>query len=282
MNPYFLMSLAVAALVVWTAGSFFFWRISQANKARSARKDSQPAFRLAEQWLSESQRKLEELYKRSEQPLGTAQNELLELRLEAARLPQGAKGLRSVRESLAGDYKPLEAGKTPLDLVRLYLTEGDYRQGSGGLLFLKTPLGEMPCLEAGEKGNPLGDADMKKALSLLSAALNQNPATGGFLYLGDDRRYQACLQKPDWMEGLKSQRLMAVDFRGLTALLLSLRMSRDSEKVCGAFEQGVEATRLLLGQSEKMSAELSRLSSHSLKIRSIMEGGVPSDLAEKE
>ncbi len=90
--------------MVWTSGSYFFWRISRTNKARFAHRDVQPAYRLAEQWLLESQRKLEDLYKKSEQPLGTAQNELLELRLEAGRLPQGVKGLRSVRESMAGAY----------------------------------------------------------------------------------------------------------------------------------------------------------------------------------
>src|SRR5580692_2013133 len=142
LNSYFLIGLVLVALVIWTSGSFFFWRISRAHKSNTARKDSQPAYRLAEQWLAESQRKLEELYKKSEQPLGTAQNELLELRLEAGRLPQGVKGLRSVRESLAGAYQPLDMKKSPLELVRFYLDEADYRSGEGFLVFLKTPLGE--------------------------------------------------------------------------------------------------------------------------------------------
>jgi hypothetical protein len=282
LNPYFLIVMTLAALVVWTAGSFFFWRISRANKARFSRKDTQPAYRLAEQWLSESQRKLEELFKKSEQPLGTAQNELLELRLEAGRLPQGVKSLRSVRESLDGDYRPLDTKKNLFDLVALYLDEGDYRKGEDFLAFLKTPLGEMPCLEAGKPGSPLEEGDMKNALSSLSRALSQSPATGGFLYLVEDGQYQACLRNSAWMEGLKSQRLMAMDFRGFTALLLSLRMAKDSEKVLGAFEQGVEATRILMGQSEKMSAELSRLSAHALKIRSVIEGGIPTEITEKE
>jgi hypothetical protein len=282
LNPYFLIGLAIAGLVVWTSGSYFFWRISKGNKARLAPKDVQPAYRLAEQWLSESQRKLEDLYKKSEQPLGTAQNELLELRLEAGRLPQGVKGLRSVRESMAGAFKPMDNKKSLLELARLYLDEGDYQLGEGSIIFLKTPLGEMPCLETGKPGSPLGDGDMKAALGLLSRVLSQNPATGGFLYLGEESQYQACLQKAEWIEGLKSQRLMAMDFRGFTALLLSLRLAKDSEKVLGAFEQGVEATRILLGQSEKMSAELSRLSAHSLKVRSIIEGGLPTEMTEKE
>ncbi len=282
MNPYFLIGLTLAGLVVWTSGSYFYWRITKANKARSAPKDVQPAYRLAEQWLSESQRKLEDLYKKSEQPLGTAQNELLELRLEAGRLPQGVKGIRSVRESMASDYRPLDNKKELLELTRLYLDESDYRIGENTLVFLKTPLGEMPCLEAGKSGNPLGDADMKTALGFLSRALSQNPVTGGFLYLREESQYQACLHKSEWMEGLKSQRLMAMDFKGFTALLLALRLAKDAERVQGAFEEGVEATRILLGQSEKMSAELSRLSSHSLKVRSIMEGGLPSEMTEKE
>ncbi len=140
----------------------------------------------------------------------------------------------------------------------------------------------MPCLEAGKSGSPLGDDDMKTALGFLSRALSQNPATGGFLYLGDDGQYQSYLQKSEWMEGLKSQRIMAMDFRGFTALLLSLRLAKDAENVWRAFEEGVEATKILLGQSEKMSAELSRLSAHSLKVRSIIEGGIPTEMTEKE
>jgi hypothetical protein len=280
LNGYFLFVLALAVLFIWTVGSYSFWRISRSTKARLPHGEAQPAYRLAEQWLSESQKKLENLYQNSEQPLGTAQNELLELRLEAGRLPQGVKSLKTVRESLEAAYRPQDSRKSPLELARLYLDEGAYRTGEDSLLFLKTPLGEMPCLGAGKPGSPLAEDDMKSALGLLSRALSQNPSTGGFLYLGEEGQYQACLQKPEWMEGLKSQRLTPMDYRGLTALLLSLRLAKDAEKVLEVFGQGVEATRILLGQSEKMGAELSRLSSHSLKIQAIIEGGAPTDFTE--
>ncbi len=256
MNPYFLMVLVLAALVVWTSGSFFFWRISRAHKANLIRKDSQPAYRLAEQWLAESQRKLEELYKKSEQPLGTAQNELLELRLEAGRLPQGVKGLRSVRESLAGDYKPLDMKKGSSELVRLYLDGADYRNGEGSLVFLKTPLGEMPCLEAGKPGSPLGEEDMKAALGSLSRGLepkSSNRWRGGFLLFSRRHcQYQAVAFKNPNGRRAEGPPAHGHGFpRVLTALLLSLRMARDSEKVLGAFEQGVEATKFYWANRRK-------------------------------
>jgi hypothetical protein len=84
------------------------------------------------------------------------------------------------------------------------------------------------------------------------------------------------------MEGLKAHRLMAVDLPGLTALLVSLRLSKDSERILETFRQGIDSTKAMSGQTDKMSAELSRLTSHALKARTLLEGASPTPIATKE
>lgn len=274
MNPYFLAGVVLAALIVWVTGSYFFWRINRKNRSNASGKNVQPVFRLAEQWVAESQKKIEDLVQRSEQPLSAAQNELLELRLEAGRLPQGIKSLKLVRESLNSPLHPAPLGKGLFEIAKLYLDEGDYRFESASLVHLKTSLGEMPCLAAEGEG-PLTEASMK---TILSQTGRLEAAVGGFLYFGDEDRYKACLENQSWMEGLKAKRLMVMDFKGLTALLISLRISKDVERVAGIFEKGVQSTAGLTGQSERMNEALSALSAHSLKVRTVMEGNPPSDL----
>lgn len=281
MSPIFLIILAAVGLFIWTVGAFSFWQISRSQKAHAPRKDAQPAFRLAEQWMAESQKRIEQFAETLEQPLGVAQNELLELRLEAGRLPQGIKNLRLVRESLETSFKPSGSSRGLLDLAGLYLEKEDYREADKSLAYWKTPLGEMPCLEVSGNGEPT-DGALKSALARINHALNQNPSTGGFLYFADKGQYQACLRNAEWMQGLKSLRVMVVDFEGLTALLVSLRLARDTDHVIRVFREGVDSTQPLTGQSDKMNEALSRLSGHSLKARAMMEGGIPTVLMENK
>lgn len=279
MNPYFLIGLAAAGLFIWTVGAYSFYRISRAQKAQASHREVQPALRLAEQWMAEAQRKMEQFDQAAEQPLGLAQNELLELRLEAGRLPQGIKNLKLVRESLERALPPADFGKGLGEIVGFYLEPTDFRVGEPGLVYWKTPLGEMPCLEVAPEG-ALSDDLMKGALAHLNRALSQNPATGGFLYFPKPEHYRACLQNAQWAEGFKTLRLMVVDAGGLTGLLAALRLARDADSVVRAFQDGVESTRALTGQSDKMEAALSRFSGHALKIRTVMEGAPPSSLLE--
>src|SRR5277367_4140485 len=86
-------------LAVWMAGMYSYGRISE-GKPRGPAVDQQPALRLAEQWLAEAEKRIGSLIEKSEQPLSAAQGELLELRLEASRLPQGVKNLRLAREAV--------------------------------------------------------------------------------------------------------------------------------------------------------------------------------------
>lgn len=279
MNPFFLIGLAGAALFIWTVGAYSFYRISRSHKARTPRKDVQPALRMASQWMAEAQNKMEQFVQTAEQPLGAAQNELLELRLEAGRLPQGIKNLRLVRESMDVSLKPASLKKPLSEIAALYLDPSEFRVEGSSLVFWKTPLGDMPCLEM---EGPLSDDQMKATLGRLNQALNQSAGNGGFLYFSNPSNYLACLQNPQWMEGLKSLRVMVVDFGGLTALLSSLRLAKDADHVIQTFREGVESTRGLNGQSDRMNEALSRMSSHALKIRTVMEGSTPDALDPKE
>src|SRR6185503_7803389 len=146
MNFQFVLILAVVFLVVWTSGTYFFWRISRTNKAQKAAEGVQPAFRLAEQWIVEAQQKIEKLIEGAEQPLSTAQHELLDLRLEAGRLPQGVKNLRMVREALNGSIRPADLNKTLPDILSLYLDKGDYYADEKGRVYIQTSMGEVPCV----------------------------------------------------------------------------------------------------------------------------------------
>jgi len=265
----FILLLALAFILVWGITSTIFWRMSRSKNSSGARLEVQPAIRLAEQWLADAQGKMQQLVENAEQPLSTAQNELLELRLEAGRLPQGIKNLKLVREALNGPSQPRYAVKNLEGIVRLFLGEEGHRVEGPDLVFLATSLGEMACLEMG--AGPLDDA-LRSALARISRAAGQNPATGGFLYFQDPARYRECLRNAQWMEGIKSQRLMLLDAQGLSALLLSLKLSRDANRVVEVFQGGVDSTRALTGQSDRMGAALSQLSADSIKLRTLVDG----------
>ena len=281
LNLYILVGLILFGFIVWTAGAYSFWKIGQKRRGQMALGAATPALRLADQWIAEAQKKIEDLIQRAEQPLSAAQNELLELRLEASRLPQGVKSLRLVRESLLNQARPTQLKKNVAEIARLYLAPVDFKVGEQGIVFFLTSLGEMPCLEVEEGPGPLTEAQMKALLpqvnQILSDAEGKGMA-GGFLYFGNDRDYQACLANEDWMKGLKSRNVMVLDFKGLTAILVALRLSGDAGKVLRVFEKGVQSTNALLGQSDDMGAALSILSSNSLKTRTVLDGTPPDRL----
>lgn len=279
MDPLFITGLVLAFLVVWTLGAFFYWRINQATKAGAAHQQHQPALKLAEQWIADSQKKMEVLIQKAEQPLSLAQNELLELRLEASRLPQGVKNLKLVRESLMGPLRPAVHSRTLAEITRLYLEEGEFREVQPSLVCWKTSLGERFCLEIEGTDDSFAEPHMKNLLSLVSQSAPL--AEGGFLYFKREKNYLACLANPEWERGLKSRGLILMDLKGLTALLVSLRLAGDVEKVLQTFDEGVASTLGLTGQSEKMNEALSRLGAHSLKSRTALEGTPPMDLREK-
>lgn len=62
--------------------------------------------------------------------------------------------------------------------------------------------------------------------------------------------------------------------KGLTALLIALKLYRDAEQTVGVFEAGVQSTQALVGQADRMAAELGRLNADSLRARVVLEGGI--------
>ncbi len=276
MNLNFLVVLALVFLAVWSLASYFFWRIRRTNRAQKAMGGVSPVFRLAEQWIMESQQKIEKLIESAEQPLSDAQHELLDLRLEAGRLPQGVKNLRMVREALNSPVRPAALTKTLIEIVGLYLAEEDYRSPEKDLVYLMTSLGEMPCVEVSGEGNDFSDRELKAAMARAAAGGESNQVAGGFIYFAREDQFKQCRQKAEWMEALRSRRLMAVDFKDLTALLASLQLSKDSDRLIQTFQEGIQTTRALVGEADKMGAALAALSADTLRVRTVLDGGTPS------
>lgn len=279
LNITFILIVAFLFLLAWSIGGFLSYRVGQKAKSERPQIKTQPVLRLADQWLLESQGKIQALILRAEQPLSTAQHELLDLRLEAGRLPQGNKSLKMARESLLGPARVNSTDKKLRDLISLYLDESSYGMGEEGVLFLKTSMGDMPCVEVSSDGETLTEAQMKvvigQAVRALAAA-GKGKVTGGFVYFGREADFKICLEKAEWLEGLRQKSLVAMDQAGLIALLSSLRLSNDVDRLVKVFEEGVRSTEVLVGQADRMGAALSRLSSDSLKVRNILDGGTPS------
>jgi len=273
LSPFFIVTVAVVAILLWAVMSFLFWRIDRKAKAERAAEGPAPALKLADRWIAEAQERLQALIESSEAPLSAAQNDLLELRLEASRLPQGVKGLAEVREALRLPLAPRGPGMDLASLVATYLEADAFRKDGPSRVVLSTPLGEMPVLEAGENVTTEG------ALKSLLPGMNQlDDSVGGFLYFPREDRYRECLANGEWMGGLQARRFHPLDLKGLTALLAALRLSRDVTTLTGVFEEGVRSTAGILGKSEGMGTALSALSARVLKVRAVLEGSIPDDL----
>jgi hypothetical protein len=97
-----------------------------------------------------------------------------------------------------------------------------------------------------------------------------NPVGGGFLYFANDRDHQDCTANESWMTGLKNQNLMVLDLKGLVTLLISLKLSKDVERVIEVFDRGVGTTAAIAGQTDRMAEALTALSADSLKAQTVM------------
>lgn len=272
MNLTLIFTLSVLFIAGWAIVSYAFVRISRQTKIDKQAHVVQPALRLADQWIMESQKKIEQLIESAEDPLGTAQHELLDLRLEAGRLPQGVKNLRTVRESLAGNIKPLALNKTLNEIAGLYLLAEDFQTLETDFVYFKTHVGLVPILEV-LKTEPLTDSGMKKSLGRLSAQANS--VMGGFLYFADSRQFAVFQENKEWMEALRGHKIMGVDFQGLTALLVSFKLYQDTDRLIKTFQTGIESTVPLVGQSDKMGLALTSLGASALNVQMILEGGAP-------
>jgi hypothetical protein len=272
LNFELIFILSAIFIAGWAVVSYSFVQISRQTKSQKQNQNVQPAFRLADQWIMESQRKIEELSEKAEQPLSTAQHELLDLRLEAGRLPQGVKNLRTVRESLAGNIRPLALNKTLAEIAGFYLLAEDYQIQEPDFIYFKTHVGSVPILEA-PKAEALSDSGMKKWLGRLSS--QANPVMGGFLYFANSPQFTACQENKEWMEALRSYKIMSLDFQGLTALLVSFKLYQDTDRLIKTFQAGIESTVPLVGQSDKMGLALTSLGASALNVQMILEGGMP-------
>ncbi len=272
MNLPLIVILSVLFILGWALVSYFFVRISRQTKIDKQTQTVQPAFRLADQWIMESQLKMEELIESSVNPLATAQHELLDLRLEAGRLPQGVKNLRTVRESLSGSIRPAVLNKPLAEIAALYLKAGDFQVEEPGFIYLETHMGPVPVLET-PKVEALSDADMKKWLSRLSA--QANAVMGGFLYFSNEKQFKVCEENKDWAEALRGYKMMILDFHGLTALLISLKLYKDTDRLIAVFQEGVQSTLPLVGQADKMGLALTSIGASALSVQTVLDGGMP-------
>ena len=184
------------------------------------------------------QRRLEKLIEDSEQPLSAAQTELLELRLSAGRLPQGVKELNLVREGLRRSSTP--SSKNLRDLLRSLLPKGGWREENKSLFLLKTPLGDVPILESGDGEGPPSDHSMKSLLSQahLIFEKGKHPTSLWVVLFIFKRITITASVNQGWMRGLKTQRWMIMDRGGLKALLVSLRMTADVDKILDVLKKG--------------------------------------------
>ncbi len=279
MNLPLIVILSVLFILGWALVSYFFVRISRQTKIDKQTQVIQPAFRLADQWIMESQLKIEELIESAENPLGTAQHELLDLRLEAGRLPQGVKNLRTVRESLVGSIHPTVIQKPLAELVKLYLLPEDFQADEPGFVYFKTHMGAVPVFETPKVDN-LSDGEMKSWLNRLS--VHANPVMGGFLYFVNGGQFKACQENKEWIDALRNYRIMILDFQGLTALLISLKIYKDTDRLIGTFQAGIQSTVPLVGQADKMGLALTSLGASALSAQTILDGGIPGAAVEPE
>ena len=281
MNIQLILILSALFIIGWAIVSYSFVRISRQTKVDKQTKTVQPAFRLADQWIMEAQLKIENLIESAEQPLGTAQHELLDLRLEAGRLPQGVKNLRTVRETLAGSIRPKVVNKTLEEMAGIYLTEGDYRVEDAGFIQFNTASGPVPVLET-PKVESLSDNLMKQWLARLST--NANPVMGGLLYFSNADQFKDCQANPEWMDALRGHKIISLDFQGLIALLVSFKLHKDTDRLIKTFQGGIDSTVPLVGQADKMGLALTSLGASALNVQTMLDGGAStgSPVAEKK
>ncbi len=278
MNLSLITFAGILFLLMSAIGAYFSLHAGREKKGSSGTRRSQNGFQQADQWLLESQSKIEELILKMDGLLTTAQHELLDLRLEAGRLPQGLKNLKLTRENMNTRFQPRRLGKNLLETIKFFLREGDFRVGNNSIVFLVTPGGELPCLEIPLASSELPGDQMRIRLEQVAGAFGKGidqEGPRGILYIGDDNYFLNCIKDTEWMEEIRRRNFQSVDYNGLIALLLSLRLNSDVTRLIRIFQQGIESTTGLVGQADKMGRVLASVSSDSLKIRTLLDGGEP-------
>jgi len=273
--------VALGLVFLWVLGGVFSLRASRKARLKNPPPAPRPEFRLADQWLKESQAKLEALIEKMESPLGTAQHELLDLRLEAGRLPQGVKSLGDVRENLATGIRPAPFKGSLKERAALFLQPENFETHSEESLTLKTPMGFLSCRQALPESETLTDESMKGVLRLV-LEVPAGGIPGGFVYFAGEEQARTFQSRPEWVEAFKKHGVIALDPKGLTALLVALKMHHDAEKVIQVFETGVQTTQALVGQADQMAASLGKMNADSLRSRMVLEGGLPAQMGQED
>jgi uncharacterized protein YneF (UPF0154 family) len=269
--------VALGLVFLWVLGGFFSMQASRKAREKNPPLPPRPEFRLADQWLKESQTKLEALIEKMESPLGTAQHELLDLRLEAGRLPQGVKSIRDVRENLATGIRPIPFHGSLRERAAQFLLWENYDVLSEDCLTLKTPMGPLSCRQALRETELVTEETMKGVMKLVLEVPVEG-ISNGFVYFAGEPQAREFQSHPEWAEAFKKQGVIALDPKGLTALLVALKMHQDAQKLIQVFEAGVQTTQALVGQADQMAAALGKMNADSLRSRMVMEGGIPRSL----
>jgi len=230
-----------------------------------------PAKRLADQWLAESLRQLETVPQAGPSPLNEAAHELLELRLEAGRIGEGAKSLRLARQALREGSPVPPASADLVLIVRTFLEEGEYRLGeTAGSLWLLTAMGEIPVMALlPVDSNDAACRSRVHELARMASGHAANPLAGGLLYIPDPAVYAqyAGTGGGETSELLRDRRILPVDWPGLSALLTALRLNRKAQRVWTALEEAIRSVAPLAAQTQNLEAQLGALNSDSLKTR---------------
>ncbi len=230
-----------------------------------------PAKRLADQWLAESLRRLETVPQAGPSPLNEAAHELLELRLEAGRIGEGAKSLRLARQALREGSPAPPATADLAQIAKDFLEEGDYRPGeTAGSLWLLTAMGEIPMMALlPMDSNDAACRTRVHDLARMASGHVANPLAGGLLYIPEPSAYvlYAGTGGGETAELLRDRRILPVDWHGLSALLTALRLNRKAQRVWTALEEAIRSVAPLAAQTQNLEAQLGALNADSLKTR---------------
>ncbi len=273
--------IAMILVGLWILGGAFSLASTQKARKEKAALIPRPELRMAEQWLRSSQADLENLMERMDAPLGSAQHELLELRLEAGRVPEGVKSINTVREQLAGGLKDSNQPCHLRERVEFYLKQGEFLALSDEWMVLKTPQGEIPCFQAFSAGDRLSEDSIRTSCQTISSKISSEKNEFYLVFFPEESQMKRCLASPEWSRAFQDQQTIPLDLKGLTALLISLRLHFDVINIMGTFEEGVRSTQALVGQADRMSAIMGKLNADTVRARILLDGGSSSPLAEE-
>jgi hypothetical protein len=270
MNLWFLSSFLGVAFIGWLVVSYFFFRIERQDVwvKKQKTKMSQPAFRLSLQWLQESQVKMEQFLESHETKLSSIQGELLEIRLEIGRFAAGAKSLKQMQDWIKEHPVDFAPEQTLHAMVTQYIATSDFEIRDAQSVFLKTALGNLLCYEM--KLSSQLEWDIKQSLISLQQARLLQPSTGidgGILYVSKSEPFNQLVADLEQMQYLREQKILLVNASGMKTILLSLKISKQVDRLLTTGLEVVEKAQAILGQSDRLEKMLAELGSELLQVQ---------------